>query len=83
MKDYKSENKVIASKYKSSEAKYYQKRLAAIVQEKTFTEKPPARNMDEYLDKGADISKKAVKKTEVVLSNLGNTLDKKFNQWFK
>jgi hypothetical protein len=83
LKDYKSENKVISAKYNTAEAKFYAKRLAAMVQGVQFLEKPPAKTVDDYLDKGADFSKKAVKKTEVVLTNIGSTLDKKFNQWFK
>jgi hypothetical protein len=31
LKDYKSENKVISAKYNTGEAKFYAKRLAAIV----------------------------------------------------
>ena len=57
LKDYKSESKIIPSKYTTKEAKYYALRLAAIAQQKPFVVKPPAKNMDEYLDKGADMSK--------------------------
>ena len=83
LKEYKSENKVMSFKYNSTEAKFYAKRLAAMVQGLQFLEKPPARNVDDYMDKGADFSKRAVKKTEVTLTNIGSSVNKKFNQWFK
>ena len=50
-----------------------------MVQGLQFLEKPPARNVDDYMDKGADFSKRAVKKTEVTLTNIGSSVNKKFN----
>jgi hypothetical protein len=75
--------KPIASKYRSAEAKYYKKRLAATVENCLFTEKPPAKNMDEMIDKGVDMTKKGAKKAEVALGKMGGAIENKFNQWFK
>jgi hypothetical protein len=57
LKEYQSEQKPIATKYSTSEALFYKRRLAAFVQEKTFTEQPPARNFDEFVDKGLNSGK--------------------------
>ena len=57
MKDYKSEQKPIYSKYKSSEAKYYKKYLAATVLDRAFSQKPPPKNVDEMIDKGVEVTK--------------------------
>jgi hypothetical protein len=54
-----------------------------MAQERPFLEKPPAKNMDDYLDKGADMSKKAVNKTGVVIKSIGSNVGDKFNKWFK
>jgi len=83
MKEYKSEMKPIASKYRSAEAKFYKKRLAATVENCVFTEKAPAKNMDEMIDKGVDITKKGANKAGVALTKMGGAIDKKFNEWFK
>ncbi len=83
MKEYKSEMKPIPIKYRSKEAKYYRKLLAAQTQDKVMTEKPPAKNVDEYIDKGVDLTKKGAKKAEVVLTKVGGALESQFNKWFK
>ena len=83
LKDYKSEQKIISTKYETKEAKFYARRLAAITQERPFVVNPPPKNMDEYLDKGADLSKQAVKKTGEAFKSIGSTIDNKFNKWFK
>jgi hypothetical protein len=82
MKEYQSELRPIADKYRTSEAAFYKRRMAAKVMEKEFTEKAPPRNVDEMMDKGLDMSKKAVKKGGEVLSKAGAVIDKKLNQWF-
>ncbi len=83
MKEYKSEMKPMGAKYRSKEAKYYRKMLAAFCQEKTFLDKPPPKNVDEYIDKGVDLTKKGAKKAEVVLTKVGGALESQFNKWFK
>ncbi len=75
MKQYKSENKDMLSKYDTSESQYYKKRLAALIVNKHFTESPPAKNIDEYFDKSLNASKKVVAKGEVVLSKMGNAIE--------
>jgi len=81
LKEYKSETKVIPAKYNSIEAKYYAKRLAAMTQGKVFVEKPPAKNVGEFVDKVTE--SKFVKQTEKSLTSVGNSIDRKLNQWFK
>lgn len=83
MKEYKSENKDVLSKYNTSESVYYKRRLAALIVNKRFTDSPPAKNIDEFFDKGLNASKKVVAKSEVVLSKMGNAIENKFNEWFK
>ncbi|TNV74259.1 hypothetical protein FGO68_gene6916 [Halteria grandinella] len=83
MKDYKTEQKPISIKYNTSEALYYKRRLAALVQDKSFEEKAPARNIDELMDKGLETGKKAVQKGEVLINQMGKAIDTKLQQWFK
>jgi len=83
MKDYKSETKPISSKYNTAESKFYKKRLAATVQDRPFDDKPPAKNVDEMIDKGVEVTKKGAKKAEEALTKVGGVLESKINQWFK
>ena len=82
MKEYKSEMKPIGAKYKSAEAKFFRKRHAAMIQEKPFFQQAPARNVDDYVDKGVEVTKKGAKKAEEVLTKVGGKIENKFNQWF-
>ena len=83
MKDYKSEAKPVFTKYKTGEARYYKKRLAATVEDRAFAEKPPAKNVEEMVDKGVEVTKKGAKKAEEALTKVGGAIENKFNKWFK
>lgn len=76
MKDYNLEAKEIVPKYLSSESLYYKRRLAAIIQDRNFEEKAPAKNVDELMDKGLDFSKKAVAKGGEVVNKISNWFNK-------
>ena len=52
LKDYDSHLKSIHSKYMSAPVKYYKRRLSALAVGLEFTEKAPARNIREMMDRG-------------------------------
>lgn len=77
MKEYRSEQKPIATKYLTAEAQFYKRRLAAIVQDNSFLEKAPARNFDELVDKSLDQGKVVLDKSAVALTKVGNAIEQK------
>ena len=83
MKEYQSEQKVLVTKYSTSEALYYKRRLAAYAMDKAFTEKAPSKNFDEMLDRGLEVSKKAAVQGEVLINKMGDAIDAKLSKWFK
>jgi hypothetical protein len=78
MKLYNSEWKSMDAKYKSKEAKYYKRRLCANSQGRDFREDPPARNMEEALNRGVDSAKHVANKAEDGLKSFGNLISNKF-----
>ena len=83
LKEYQSEQKPLLTKYHTSEAGYYKRRLAALAIEKPFTEKAPAKNFDEILDRGLETGKSVAKQGEALVNKMGDALDAKISKWFK
>ncbi len=83
MKEYKLEKKPVETKYTSAAAKYYKKRLSALVLDREFKLEQPARNTDEAIDKGVKSAKELGVKAEQNLVKFGDYLDKKFGDMFK
>ena len=57
------EQKPIHSKYLSSAAQYYKKKLAAEATNQVFTDKEPPKNAEEILDRGVEGAKNLASKT--------------------
>lgn len=55
------EQKAIPTKYTSSPASYYRKRLAAEATGRSFVDKEPPKNAEEYLDRGVEGAKSVAK----------------------
>lgn len=74
IKQYNMEWKPIVPKYKSKEAKYYRRMLAAKAENREFKEDPPLKNIEDALNKGVKVAKEAGGKAEVSLKKVGNYL---------
>ena len=53
------------------------------MEDRAFAEKPPAKNVDEMVDKGVEVTKKGAKKAEEALTKAGGFIVDKFNKWSK
>ncbi len=69
--------KPIVPKYKSKEAKYYRRKLAAKAENREFKEDPPLKNIEDALSKGVNMAKEAGGKAEIGLKKVGNYLSGK------
>ena len=73
----------LAEKYSTNAAKFYKKRLSALILERALTEKQPPRNTDELIDRGVEGAKDFGKKTEKEFIKIGNYMESKFSSLFK
>ena len=92
MKLYGLETRDIASKYSSKAAKYYRKKVAAEAMGNELTEKPPAKNVEEIMDRGMEKGKNVAKQAEQGIKRFGTAIDKRISDsgikdkvkgWFK
>lgn len=71
------EQKAIPTKYTSSPASYYRKRLAAEATGRSFVDKEPPKNAEEYLDRGVEGAKSVAKTAgEGIVKGVGILGDK-------
>ena len=80
MKQYGLETREIVAKYKSGPAQYYKKRLAALVMDRSFTQLPPAKDVEEMVDRSVEKGKELGKKAEEGLKRLGTALGSKIEE---
>ena len=80
LKEYNLEWKPINAKYTSKVAKYYRRKLAALVQNREFKEEQPARNIEEVFGKGVSTAKDIGIKAEEGVKKFGTFLGEKINQ---